>query len=87
MTSGLDGSYIADNFVSRSGMPDFSTWPYSYSTLSLVLSATDINNGTALPDETYEDHQRIRRYAKNTVAHWKSIIEYFENNHYGTVEP
>ena len=33
ITSGKDGSYIADNFVARHELPKFEEWPYTYATL------------------------------------------------------
>ena len=33
ITSGLDGSYIANNFVSKHELPDFEKWPMTYATL------------------------------------------------------
>ena len=37
ITSGLDGSYIANNFVSKHELPDFEKWPMTYATLGNIL--------------------------------------------------
>ena len=33
ITTGNDGSYIADNFVARHELPKFEEWPYTYATI------------------------------------------------------
>ena len=37
ITSGLDGSYIANNFVSKHELPDFEKWPMAYATLGNIF--------------------------------------------------
>ena len=75
ITSGMDGSYIADNFVARHELADFWAWPYTYVTIALALNATDVNNGTEIPDENFEDHKRMIRYAESLVAQWEIVID------------
>ena len=80
ITSGKDGSYFADNFVARHELADFRAWPYTYVTIALALNATDVNNGLEIPDENFEDHKRMYRYAHNLVKQWEVVIDgYYEN--------
>ena len=48
ITSGKDGSYIADNFVARHELPKFEQWPYTYATIELVIQNFSID----IPMET-----------------------------------
>ena len=80
ITSGKDGSYFADNFVARHELADFWAWPYTYVTIALALNATDVNNGLEIPDENFEDHKRMIRYAHNVAKEWEVVIDgYYEN--------
>ena len=54
ITSGKDGSYIADNFVARHELPKYEDWPYTYATMALILNSHDIE----LPMQSIEDDKR-----------------------------
>lgn len=43
ITTGLDGSYVVDNFVSRDVLPDFEKWPWTYGTIGIILKSCQID--------------------------------------------
>ena len=43
ITSGDDGSYIANNYVSRDFLPDVKLWPWAYGTLGMIFNHCDID--------------------------------------------
>ena len=42
ITSGNDGSYFVDGFVSRHELPEMDKWPYTYSTIGHVLKSAKV---------------------------------------------
>ena len=49
ITSGNDGSYIVDGFVSRHELPEMEKWPYTYATIGHVLKSAKV----AIPTDNY----------------------------------
>jgi len=74
ITKGQDGSYIADNFVSRDIMPDFEKWPLTYATLGYILTSCEI-------DYPIDSHQAAAQLAHDTqdlTENWRHAILNFE---------
>ena len=49
ITSGNDGSYIVDGFVSRHELPEMEKWPYTYATIGHVLKSAKVT----IPTDNY----------------------------------
>jgi len=75
ITTGEDGTYIADNFLSRDVLPEVKMWPWTYGTLGMILNHCNttftftLEGQTAVIDLTY------------TLANaWRVIIRDFDSN-------
>ena len=75
ITSGTDGSYIVDDFVSRHELPDFYSWPLTYATLGLVVLSSKIS----LPVDTLENDAILASTIEDLVKLWKLTIYVHEN--------
>jgi len=71
ITSGKDGSYIANNFVARHELPNYEDWPFTYATMELVIQKSEIEN----PVDSIEDDDIFNALAVGLVSIWKSAIE------------
>ena len=74
ITSGKDGSYIADNFVARHEMPKFEEWPFTYATIGLVLNSSNLED---LPMDSIEDDAKFEVISSQLVDLWKNAVENF----------
>ena len=74
VTSGKDGSYIADNFVARHEMPKFEDWPFTYATIGLVLNSSNLED---LPMDSIEDDAKFQVISSQLVDLWKNAVENF----------
>ena len=72
ITSGKDGSYIADNFVARHEMPKFEEWPFTYATIGLVLNSSNLEN---LPMDSIEDDAKFEAISSQLADLWKNAVE------------
>ena len=72
ITSGKDGSYIADNFVARHEMPKFEDWPFTYATIGLVLNSSNLEN---LPMDSIEDDAKFEAISSQLADLWKNAVE------------
>ena len=70
ITSGKDGSYIADNFVARHELPKYEDWPYTYATMALILNSHEIE----LPMQSIEDDKRFEDIAMQLAGTWQHAI-------------
>jgi hypothetical protein len=74
VTTGEDGSYIADNFVSRDVLPDVKMWPWTYGTLGMILNHCKID----LPF-TLEGQNNVLDLSYALTDAWKITISDFES--------
>ena len=75
LTSGDDGTYIVDNFVSVDELPDFDLWPMTYATIGQILVLPGLN----LPDlKNIDDDNLVMALAKELTQDWKRIISSFD---------
>ena len=74
ITSGEDGSYIANNYVSRDFLPDVKMWPWAYGTLSMIFNHCDID----IPF-TLEGQMMVDDLALTLDNSWREIINDFES--------
>ena len=74
ITSGDDGSYIANNYVSRDFLPDVKMWPWAYGTLSMIFNHCDID----IPF-TLEGQKSVNDLALTLDSSWREIINDFES--------
>ena len=72
ITTGKDGSYIADNFVARHEMPKFEEWPFTYATIGLVLNSSNLEN---LPMDSIEDDAKFEAISSQLADLWKNAVE------------
>ena len=72
ITSGKDGSYIADNFVARHEMPKFEDWPFTYATIGMVLNSSNLEN---LPMDSIEDDAKFEAISSQLADLWKNAVE------------
>ena len=77
ITSGMDGSYIVDNFVSRHELPDFEKWPMTYATLGLILMKSCQH--LKLSAETYSEDIILAKKVQDLIKQWKLAIFYVDN--------
>jgi len=70
ITNGQDGTYIADNFVSRDVMPDFEKWPLTYGTIGHILASCEIN----FPLDTVDAAQQLGWEIKDLTENWRLAI-------------
>ena len=73
ITSGKDGSYIADNFVARHELPKFEEWPYTYATIGLVLSSSNL---VEFPMDSIEDDTYYEVISSQLAKLWREVIKY-----------
>jgi len=73
LTTGEDGTYIADNFVSRDVLPDVQMWPWTYGTLGMIL-----NHCTIDFPFTLEGQNNVIALTTTLTDAWKVIISNFE---------
>ena len=85
ITSGKDGSYIADNFVARHELPKYEDWPYTYATMALILNSHDIE----LPMQSIEDDKRFEDIAMQLAGTWQHAINehVFDANNLLSIDP
>jgi len=75
ITTGRDGSYIADNFVSKDTLPDFEKWPLTYATLGHILTSCKT-------DYAIDTHQAVDWLGHETgvlAKNWRVAISDFDN--------
>lgn len=70
ITSGKDGSYIANKFVARHELAKFEDWPFTYATMELVIQKSEIEN----PVDSIKDENTFLAVAIGLVTVWKSAI-------------
>ena len=75
ITSGSDGSYIVDDFVSRHELPDFQAWPMTYGTLGLVLASCQLD----FPVDTIANDSILAATIQDLVKLWKLTLFYYDN--------
>ena len=75
LTSGQDGSYIVDNFVSQDFLPVFDLWPMTYATIGAVLTSPLIKME---PISSYEHDKRLQALTKSIAQSWTDIIARFD---------
>ena len=75
ISSGKDGSYIVDDFVSRHELPDFYSWPLTYATLGLIV----LNSNISFPVDTLENDAILASTIEDLVKLWKLTIYVHEN--------
>ena len=85
ITSGKDGSYIANNFVARHELARFEDWPFTYATMALVIQKSEIEN----PVDSIEDDNIFMEVAVGQVNVWKSAINdhVFDPNNIISIDP
>ena len=76
ITSGRDGSYIANGFVSRHELPDFQAWPMTYGTLGLILASCQID----FPVDTIAKDNILASEILDLVKLWKLTLVYYESD-------
>jgi len=75
ITTGRDGSYIADNFVSKDVLPDFEKWPLTYATLGHILTSCKT-------DYAIDTHQAVARLGHESevlAKNWRVAISDLDN--------
>ena len=75
VTTGEDGTYIADNFVTRDVLPDVKMWPWTYGTLGIILNSCTIDFPFTL-----EGQNNIQQSAFDLNTAWIHTINDFEMN-------
>ena len=85
ITSGNDGSYIAGNFVSRHELPKYEKWPYTYSTMALILDGFE----TELPMNSIADEEKFKNIALKLLAIWEDVIadHVFDSKNMVSIDP
>ena len=85
ITSGKDGSYIAGNFVSRHELPKYEKWPYTYSTMALILDGFK----TVLPMNTIADEEKFKNISLKLLAIWEDVIadHVFDSKNMVSIDP
>ena len=74
MTTG-DGTYIADNFVTRDVLPDVKMWPWAYGTMGIILNYCTIDFPFTL-----EGEKNLQQTAFDLNTAWIHTINDFEMN-------
>jgi len=64
-----DGSYIANNFVSRDVLPNFELWPLTYATLGHILVSCEMD-----AIETYEASEKLTEKTIKLMENWSAAI-------------
>lgn len=72
LTTGEDGTYVADNFVSRDVLPDVAMWPWTYGTLGMIL-----NHCTIDFPSTLEGQNNVIALTSTLTDAWRVIIRNF----------
>jgi hypothetical protein len=72
ITTGEDGSYIANNFVTRDVLPDLEKWPWTYATLGIVLKSCS----TEYPF-TLEGQKQMYDMIVKLTGQWNNAIVKF----------
>jgi len=75
ITTGRDGSYIADNFVSKDVLPDFEKWPLTYATLGHIVTSCK----TDYAIDTYRAVDRLGRETGVLANNWRVAISDLDN--------
>ena len=84
ITSGKDGSYIANDFVARHELANFEVWPFTYATMELVIQNSGIENPNDLKDD-----EVFVEIATGLVAMWKEAIKdhVYDPNNIISIDP
>ena len=82
VTSGKDGSYIANNFVTWDESPNLEEWQYTYATIELVVQFLPIE----LPVEDYDNLKIIASELGNI---WEQAIKdhVFDSSNLISIDP
>ena len=82
VTSGKDGSYIADNFVTWDESPKLEEWKYTYATIELVVQFLPIE----LP---VDDYGKLKIIASELGNIWEQAIKdhVFDSSNLISIDP
>jgi hypothetical protein len=75
ITTGEDGTYIADNFLSRDVLPEVKMWPWTYGTLGMILNHCNTDFTFTL-----EGQDDVIDLIYTLANAWRVIIRDFESN-------